>query len=252
MNFFQITDENFMLRSLEDIKHFHSLYKERVDLPFWIQAEPNNVTDEKVYYVKDAGCIAAAIGIETGNDFIRQKVYNRHTSKEATIRAFEIMHKYGIRTSGNVIVGVPHEGRKEIFDTIDLVRKCKPRSLSVNVYAPFYGTKIRDYCVEKGYLDKDFIHDGRVPLKPVLDMPQITKSEIEGLVRTFALYAVLPKKYWPLIRKCEGFTKESDEIFAYLEELYWPIVTNRGVDYDVPGFDYDSFFQKRRKELDEK
>jgi len=252
LNFFQIIDEDFMLRSLEDIKHFHVLYKERVDLPFWIQTEPNNVTDEKVYYLKDAGCIAVAIGIETGNDFIRQKVYNRRTSKESIIRAFEILHKYGIRTSGNVIVGVPHEGRKEIVDTIDLVRKCQPRALNVNVYAPFHGTKLRDYCVEKGYLDKDFVHDGRMPWKPVLDMPQITKREIEGLVRTFALYAVLQKKYWPMIRKCESFTKESDKIFAYLEELYWPIVKNRGMDYDVPGFDYDSFFQKRRKYLDEK
>jgi len=252
INFFQIIDDDFMVRSLEDMEHFHALYKERVDLPFWIQAEANNVTDEKIYYLKDAGCIAMAIGIETGNDFIRQKVYNRHTSKEATMRAFEIMHKYAIRTSANVIVGVPHEGRKEIFDSIDFVRKCQPRAFNVNAFAPFYGTKLRDYCVEKGYLDKDFIHDGRKPWKPVLDMPQITKSEIEGLVQTFALYAVLPKKYWPMIKKCEDFTKESDEIFAHLEEIYWRIVKNRGMDYDVPGFDYDSFFQKIRKELAEK
>ncbi|TRZ53937.1 MAG: radical SAM protein [Dehalococcoidia bacterium] len=252
INFFQIIDDDFMLRSLEDIKHFHALYKERVDLPFWVQVEANNVTDEKVYYLKDAGCIAASIGIESGNDFIIQKVYNRPTSREATISAFKIMHKYGIRTSGNIIVGVPHEGRKEIFDSIDLVRKSQPRALNVNVYMPFYGTKLRDYCIEKGYLDKDFIHDGLMPEKPVLDMPQITKNEIEGLVRTFSLYAVLPKKYWPMIKKCEVFTKESDEIFTYLEELYWSIVKKRGMDYDVPGFDYDAFFQKRHKELDEK
>ena len=253
MNFFQITDDDFMLRSLEDIKDFRALYKEKVDLPFWIQAEANNVTDEKIHYLKDAGLIAVAMGIETGNDYIRRKVYCRPTSPDASIRAFKIMHKYGIRTSGNVIVGVPHEGRKEIFDSIDLVRKCQPKSLAVNPYQPFYGTKLRDYCVEKGYLDKDYIHDGRLsPTEPVLDMPQITKSEIKGLVRTFALYAVLPKKYWSTIKKCEVFTKESDAIFDTLEKLYWQIVENRGMDYDVPGFDYDSFSQKRRKELDEK
>ncbi len=252
INFFQIIDDDFLVRSLKDIKHFHALYKERVNLPFWIQAEANNVTDEKIRYLKDAGCIAIAIGIETGNDFIRQKIYKRHTSKGTTIRAFEIMHKYGIRTSGNVIVGVPEEGRKEIFDTIDLVRKCQPRALNVNIFAPFQGTELRDYCVKKGYMDKEFIHDGRVPWKPVLDMPQITKSEIEGLVRTFALYATLPKKYWSMIRKCEEFTKESDEIFASLEKIYWRIAKKRGMDYDVPGFDYDAFFQKRRKELDER
>ncbi len=252
INFFQIIDDDFLVRSLDDIKHFHALYKEKVGLPFWIQAEANHVTDEKIYYLKDAGCIAIAIGIETGNEFIRQKVYNRHTSREATLHAFEIMHKYGIRTSGNVIVGVPHEGRREIFDTIDLVRKCKPRALNVNVFAPYYGTELRNYCVEKGYLDKNYIHDGRIRWKPVLDMPQIKKSEIEGLVRTFALYATLPKKYWPIIKKFEDFTEESDEIFAGLEKLYWQIAKKNGMDYDVPGFDYEAFFQRRRKELEMK
>lgn len=252
LNFFQIVDDDFMLRSVEDMKHFRDLYKERVNLPFWIQAEANNVTDEKVYYLKDAGCIAMAIGIETGNDFIRQKVYRRNTSKKATLRAFEIIHRYGIRTSSNVIVGVPHEGRKEIFDTIDLVRKCCPKALNVNVFAPFYGTKLRDYCIEKGYLYRDFFHDGRVPWKPVLDMPQITKKEIEGLVRAFALYAVLPKQYWPMIKKCEDFTKESNELFACFEPIYWQIVEQRGMNYDVTGFDYNAYLQKRGKELEKK
>jgi hypothetical protein len=123
----------------------------------------------------------------------------------------------------------------------------------VNLYLPYHGTKLRDYCVEKGYIDKDYVQDGHLPaLKLVLNMPQITRNEIDGLVRTFALYVTLPKKYWPMIKKCEDFTEESDEIFGYLEKLFWPIAEKRGIDYDVPGFDYESFLQKRRKELEEK
>lgn len=250
MNFFQIIDDDFMLRSLEDIKEFHALYKKLVNLPFWIQAEANNVTDDKVRLLKDAGLIAVAMGIETGNEYVRTKVFNRNTTQEESIRAFEIMHKYGIRTSGNVIIGVPHEGRKEIFDTINLVRKCEPRSLGVNVYVPYFGTKLRDYCIEKGYIGKDYIHDGRKPpLKLVLNMPQITSAEIDGFVRTFPLYATLPKKYWSEIEKCEVFNEESDVIFDSLEKIYWQIAECRGMNYDVPGFDYEAFFQKRRNEL---
>jgi anaerobic magnesium-protoporphyrin IX monomethyl ester cyclase len=251
MNFFQIIDDDFMLRSLEDIKDFSVLYKDEVNVPFWIQAEANNITDEKVRRLKDAGLIAAAIGIETGNEYVRKEVFNRNTTREESIRAFKIMHKYGIRTSGNVIIGVPHEGRKEIFDTIDLVRKCKPKSLGVNVYVPYWGTKLRDYCIEKGYLDKDYVHDGRLPpLRLVLEMPQITKSQIDGFVRTFPLYATLPKKYWSTIRKCEILTEESDLIFDSLAKIYWQHAENSGMNFDVPGFDYDAFYQKRRKELE--
>jgi anaerobic magnesium-protoporphyrin IX monomethyl ester cyclase len=248
-NFFQIMDEDFLLRSLADIKHFHDLYKERVGLPFWIQAEANHVTEDKIRYLRDAGLAAIAIGIETGSDYVREQVYRRHTSREATLRAFEIMHKHGIRTSGNVIVGAPHEGRREIFESIDLVTKCRPGALNVNVLAPYRGTEIREYCVEKGYLDKDYICDARVPWNAVLEMPQISKRETDDLVRTFALYATLPREYWPMIERCEHSPEESNEVFADLERIYWRIADERGMNFDVPGFDYDAFLQKRRKEL---
>ena len=55
-----------------------------------------------------------------------------------------------------------------------------------------------------------------------------------------------------MIKKCENPTAESDRFFTKLEETYWQITKERGMDYDVPGFDYDSFFQKRRKELEER
>ena len=68
-------------------------------------------------------------------------------------------------------------------------------------------------------------------------------------MRTFALYTTLPKIYWPMIKKCEDFTKESDKIFADLEEIYWRIAETRGMDFDVPKFDYDTFLKKRQEEL---
>jgi len=250
INFFQLYDEDFLVRSLEEITYFSNLYKEKVRLPFWIQVEANHVTEEKISLLKDAGCIAMAIGIETGSNFIRKQIYNRHTSKEASLRAFKIMHKYNIRISGNVIIGAPSEGRKEIFETIELVRKCKPSAFNVNFLMPFYGTVIRNLCIEKGYIDHNFMVNGRVALEPILNMPQISKSELEGLRRTFALYVTLPKKYWPMIQKCESKTEEGEKIFDELSELYWEIAAKRGMDYDVPGFDYDAFLEDRRIEME--
>ena len=52
-----------------------------------------------------------------------------------------------------------------------------------------------------------------------------------------------------MIEKCERGAEESDEIFADLERIYWRIADERGMNFDVPGFDYDAFLRKRRKEL---
>jgi len=249
INFFQIVDDDFTLRPLTELREFSLLYKKTVDLPFWIQAEANHITMEKMVALRDAGLMAVSMGIETGSDFIREKVYKRQTTKEKTIEAFEIMHQRGIRTSGNIIIGVPHERREEIFETIELTRQCKPKSLNVNIFAPYRGTELRDYSVKMGYLKDDFIRESGESWKPVLDMPQISHKEIEGLVRTFVLYCTLPKKYWPQIKKCEEFSLESDEIFQELEAIFWGIAEKQGINYDVPGFDYDGFLAARKKEL---
>jgi anaerobic magnesium-protoporphyrin IX monomethyl ester cyclase len=249
INFFQFTDDDFLLRPTEELKLFTEIYKREIDLPFWIQAEAWNATHTKVSLVREAGCIAISMGIETGSDFIREEVYKRKTPKEITRRAFKIMHEHGIRTSGNVIIGVPHEGRKEIFETIELVRECEPCSLNINIFAPYLGTALRDYCVKMGYLDDNFLREGRVSWKAVLNMPQITRDEIEGLMRTFALYSTLPSEYYSDIEKCEQFTEESTRILSRLEEIYWDIMLKRGMNVDVPGFNYDKFLVERKAEL---
>jgi hypothetical protein len=52
-------------------------------------------------------------------------------------------------------------------------------------------------------------------------MPQITKEEINGLQRTFALYTKLPKKYYDDIKVAEKFDKEGDEKYKELSEIYY-------------------------------
>lgn len=249
LNFIQFTDDDFMLRSPAELEEFRDMYKAEVGLPFWIQAEPCNVTDVKMSLVAEAGCIAASLGIETGSKRILEKVYRRNTPRDKTIRAFQLMHQYGVRTSGNVILGVPDEGRSEIFESIELCRECMPKSFNVNIFAPYMGTKLRDSCVELGYLREDFVREGRLSWSAWLDMPQISREEIQGLARTFVLYATLPREYFPMIEKCEKFSPENDLIFAELEKVFWEIADKSGIDYHVPNIDYDQFLAQRKLEL---
>ena len=55
----------------------------------------------------------------------------------------------------------------------------------------------------------------------ILDMPNITKDEILGLVRTFSLYVKFPKEEWSEIAEAELLTPEGDAKFAKLSERYY-------------------------------
>jgi hypothetical protein len=103
--------------------------------------------------------------------------------------------------------------------------------------------------VEKGYLDENYHRDHRDSWRAVLDMPQISKEEVESLARTFCLYSTLPKELWPEIEKVEKFPEQNSETQKKLEKMFWDIMLKRGINVDVPGYDYDGFFRKRQDEL---
>lgn len=249
LNFFQFLDDDFLFRPIEDIREFSKLYKERVCLPFWIQAEAWNCTDEKIRLIREAGCISISIGIETGNDHILKNVMKRKTPREKTIEAFKIMHKYDIRTSANVIIGMPDESRETIFDTIELVRECEPKSLNSNIFVPYFGTELREYSVENNYLPADYHRHLSEAQHAILDLPDISKAEVESLARVFALYATLDKAKWADIELVEKDSEGNSELRERLEKEFWDIMIDRGINIDIPGFDYDLFLKKRQEEL---
>jgi radical SAM superfamily enzyme YgiQ (UPF0313 family) len=250
-NLVMFLDDDLFVYSVSELSEFKYQYSKKINLPFWAQIEARNATEEKILLLKESGCIAVGMGIETGNEKIRIKVYNRKTSPEKTIEVFSLLHKYGFRTSGNVIIGVPFEGREEIFDTVKLVRQCNPTSIMSSIFVPFRGTELRKRCVEMGYLDKDYIYslENEDYTSTPLNMPQITKQEIEIWSQIFPLYAMLPEEYYAQIEKCEKLTEDVMPLLNSLKEIYWDIMKSRGINYDVPGYDYGAFLLERKQEL---
>ena len=54
----------------------------------------------------------------------------------------------------------------------------------------------------------------------MLTMPTISKEEIRGLIKTFVLYARLPRSYWEEIKIAESETDEGIMKYKELMNLY--------------------------------
>ncbi len=74
-------------------------------------------------------------------------------------------------------------------------------------------------CVERGYISADSFF-GSLNVDLPLDMPQLSSEEISGLRRTFALYARMPKEYWPQINRAERFDESANRIYDELRKIY--------------------------------
>ncbi|MBW8039156.1 MAG: hypothetical protein FVQ85_04060 [Planctomycetes bacterium] len=54
----------------------------------------------------------------------------------------------------------------------------------------------------------------------MLNMPEFTPKQIDGLMRTFLLYLGFDESEWPEIEKAERFDSEGDEIFSRYSKTY--------------------------------
>jgi len=136
---------------------FLSLYKDRVGIPYIVLLRADVVTEGFVKQLKETGCVRIIFGIESGNDYIRNDVMKRSMSRETIVSAFKLVHSYGMETNSINIIGIPGETEEMLMDTIKLNREIQPTSSGVNIFYPYKGTVLGDYCFEHGLVSDESI-----------------------------------------------------------------------------------------------
>ena len=227
INFIFMSSESFLSMPIKKFRKFVEKYKKEINLPFTCQARIDTLTEEKTRLAAEMGCKSASVGLEHGSEKIRQELLNKHLSNKQIISAFKEIAKTDIIPGINNMIGFPDETRENIFETINLNRKIVEilkgkLTLNVFTFLPFNGTRLREICIEKGYIDKDAI----VPFswynsRSMLNMPKpyLSVDDIYGLEKTFVLYVLMPKSYWPDIKIAEQDNKEGEEMFNKLNEI---------------------------------
>jgi radical SAM superfamily enzyme YgiQ (UPF0313 family) len=202
----------------KEFDKFCDMYK-KYSLPFWCQNRPEMITYERMKKLKEIGCHRMSIGVEHGNEEFRKTVLKKFSKNIQIINAFEILDRVGIPVSINNIIGFPYETRELAFDTINLNRKLKFDTSNAYAFTPFHGTELYDICLKEGYILSDYKLDCFTK-GSFLNMPQFSKDEINGLIKTFSLYAKMPEKYLDEINLAESDTIEGKQKFSELSEIY--------------------------------
>tara|TARA_Y100000310_G_scaffold344503_1_gene457610 strand:- start:858 stop:2372 length:1515 start_codon:yes stop_codon:yes gene_type:complete len=217
-----IIDDTFLARPEEELREFAKRYQE-FRIPFWLNTRPETITEEKMKLLSEMNCYRMSVGLECGNEEFRKNRLNRYISNKELLRRLGILSRSGINFSINNIIGFPDETRDLIFDTIELNRKLSGYdALTVSIFVPYHGTKLREEAIEKGYLDPEIIMT-HTTSSSLLSMPQLSSQEIDGLMRTFTMYVGFPKKWWPYIKKAEEFNPKGNEMFDKLSKIYYDV-----------------------------
>jgi len=217
--YFYFISDSFLSMPENSFNQFIDFYKS-IRIPFWFNTGIQTISPYRLRKLEEANCNRISVGLESGSELIRKKLLKRAYSNDYFVEKFKILGDYNIAVSVNNIIGFPGETRAQIFETINLNRNINAESFGAYIFQPYYGTVLRDYCIKKGYITEDYLA-GDVHLDSGLDMPNITKEDIRGLQKTFALYVKLPERYYDDIKIAEGSDKKAKDKFKELEKVYY-------------------------------
>jgi len=219
-DYIYFNSETFFAKNQAYIKEFAQSYSKDVGLPFWCQTRIETITEDRIKLLEEMSCDRISIGLEHGNEEFRKKVLKKPFTNQQVESAFKILARSRIPVTVNNMIGFPDETRELVFDTIRLNRLLKVDSINAYFFVPYRGTPLRQYCIDKGYIQPD-TKTSTLMIKSVLNMPQFSQEQIKGMVRTFPLYVKLPESYFDRIKIAEDLSPEGNKMFLALRDIYF-------------------------------
>lgn len=166
---------------------FADRYPKEIGLPFFSYVRPNMVTERYASLLKKAGCHSVCLAIECGNERIRNQVLNRNLTDKQIREACNILNGFGLKIYSLNMIGLPGESEKDVLDTIELNRQVGAAFSDASIFQPYPGTRINNYCKEKGYLSENAKVFGGQYSSTVLNFEEDFKEKIYLLQRLFSM-----------------------------------------------------------------
>lgn len=147
-------DDDFFIRDLDEIKKFSTKYREKVRLPFFVNATPRTFSEEKLKLLLDSGMNRLCIGFQTGSKRML-KIYNRPVDNvDDAEKITKITSKYSIKMSipdFDFLINSPFETEKDILENLNFIKKLHgPFDAQMHNLHLFPGSKLYAKAIENG------------------------------------------------------------------------------------------------------
>ncbi|MBN2015894.1 B12-binding domain-containing radical SAM protein [Candidatus Dojkabacteria bacterium] len=197
-------------------EEFSSSYMKQIDIRFECHLRADLLNEDIIKTLKKMKCFGIYFGVESGDEYIRNKILKRYMGEESLIHAFQTCKKYGIRTHAYNIVGIPHENMQRALNTVKLNAKLEPTDMFYFIFFPYAGTELSNIAKNEGFWNPE------KPLDPVvnIEMPDFKRNRI----RFANLYGrIFTRAYQFVFKANELVRKPFEKILDFLWLFpYWP------------------------------
>tara|TARA_Y100000034_G_C6894795_1_gene412338 strand:- start:160 stop:1560 length:1401 start_codon:yes stop_codon:yes gene_type:complete len=220
------------------LKEFLPQLKKRVNLPISFLARANELDEETVKMLKECNCECIFMGVETGNEVLRNKLLNKHLSNESILNAAKLLKKYNIKFGTYNIFVLPDETLDNALETLYLNAKIKPNYPLSTLYVPYPKTQLTNYAIEENLIPKAFnIGDENIlNLKDKTKILNLHELFYWGVKFPFLIpfikkmICLPPNKIYKLAYKVSAMISSGKSFGANLIEMFklaWKLKENR-------------------------
>jgi len=191
--------------------NFLEIYKREIRLPFVCQIRAGVDNEETVRRLSGAGCACVAFGVETGNEELRRRIFNKKVSDEQIYDTARLLKKHNIKFWTNNIFFFPGRAIDDIWGTIEMNQRIKPDYFVGNIFQPYPGTVLNAELLKAGLIREDYSDS----VKTLYSFPQVNLADKNQEKNIYYFSYLLIKFPWltPLIKR---LIKLSPNVFFLL------------------------------------
>jgi radical SAM superfamily enzyme YgiQ (UPF0313 family) len=210
------------------LEEFAERFPKEVGLPFFANVRSNLITPEKVALLKKGGANTVSMGIEAGNDRLRNGLLRRKMNRDTIIEAGRMLHDAGINLTATNILALPTATIDDDFETMRLNAEAKVKYAHAFLFQPYPATELGEFTKTNGHMAGSFEDIGAIAWdSSILVRNEDEKNQMEHLQRWFAIGVEFP---WlePVLRKLIKVPRNqwADVAYWWVHKLWkgWAII----------------------------
>ncbi|MFC1804510.1 B12-binding domain-containing radical SAM protein [Candidatus Omnitrophota bacterium] len=186
VDFISFDDDNFAFDKQRARDICQEMIDRRLDV-LW--NTPNGISivglDKRLLEkMKESGCYALNLAIESGDPFILNKVMKKTTSLDQIRRVVRWCRELGILTLGYFVIGMPKETKESMRCSFEFAKELMLDVVNVFIATPYPGSQLYEECIKKDYLaNRDLV--SFTAFDAVIETPDLKARDVQEFLHYF-------------------------------------------------------------------
>lgn len=156
---YSFMDDTMTLNQSNMLEVCRQILERNLKISWCAMTRADCLTPKLVKQMKKSGCRELFLGVESGDERIRNEVIGKRVSDKKIFAAIKICHQVGIRSSIFLMLGFPTEGKMEMEKTANYLITSKADLMGIHLTCPLPGSRLYDQAIKEKIISKNIVDE---------------------------------------------------------------------------------------------